>query len=146
MPDDLVDPLRIHDRRPEATETHELLGRVLAELREIRAELRRRDEDDERLRAFVLLYELEAVASGKEFTAGEACAHARLPENGRLRAAIEAACAKLSARILGKFLAKWGGRKVGSLWCERIGCAQGLLLWQVSSTQTNTRSHWRRDR
>jgi hypothetical protein len=45
--------------------------------------------------AFVLLYELDALASGKVFPTTEVCARALIPGNVRLRAAIEAACGEV---------------------------------------------------
>jgi hypothetical protein len=87
------------------------------------------------LQVYVLWVELDALATGKAFTTAEACTHALVPENARLRAAIEAVCGEVSARKLGKTLARWEGRDIASLRADCIGDDAAGILWRVSSTK-----------
>jgi hypothetical protein len=84
------------------------------------------------LDVFVLWRELAELAGDREFTAREAVAHARLPANARLLAAIEAVCGEVSPRKLGKQLALWEGARIASLRIDRIGDDAAGLLWRVS--------------
>ena len=88
------------------------------------------------LGAYVLLAELDSIARGRTFTAAEACAHALLPANARLRAAIVAVCGEVSARKLGKALARWEGTKVGSLRADCVGTSPNVgIEWKVSAVK-----------
>jgi hypothetical protein len=85
------------------------------------------------LQAFVLLYELRALADGKEFTTSEACEHARAPENGRLRAAMSAVCNGIDGRKLARFLSDWRGKRTGFPYVvSSIGGDQGWLMWKFA--------------
>jgi hypothetical protein len=79
-----------------------------------------------------LYIEVALLADDRAFTTAELAAHASLPENGRLRAAIEAACGEVSARKLGKIFAKWEGVDIASLQADCIGSDPAGILWRVS--------------
>jgi hypothetical protein len=79
-----------------------------------------------------LFVELAIVAGDRTFTASEVCAHAAVPVNRRLRAAIEANCGEVSPRKLGKILAKSEGLDVASLLVHCIGNDAAGILWRVS--------------
>ena len=87
------------------------------------------------LKAHALFAELRAIAQGKAFGAAEICAHAVLPDNHRLRAAIEAVCGEVSARKLGKALARWEGIQLASLRVDCIGNDACGIVWMVSTTK-----------
>ena len=84
------------------------------------------------LAVLMLFYEIEGLAKGREFTTGEIVAHARVPANGRLALAINAACGgEIDARRLGRLLSQWRGKDVGL--CSvivSIGSENGLILWK----------------
>ena len=79
--------------------------------------------------------ELELLAGDRTFTTAEVCAHALLPENARVRAAIEAACGEVSPRKLGKILAKWEGRDIACVQIDCFGADPVGILWRVSATK-----------
>jgi hypothetical protein len=82
-----------------------------------------------------LYIEIALLAGARQFTTAEVCAHAALPENHRLRAAIEAACGEVSPRKLGKILAKWEGFSVASLRIDCTGTDALGILWRVSQSK-----------
>ena len=92
------------------------------------------------LQVFALWYELAEHAGNAEFTGTDAVRDALTPQNKRLRDAIEAACGNLDPRKLGKLLAKWEGKNVGSLRAHRIGDDPAGILWKVSRVETHSRA------
>jgi len=83
------------------------------------------------LQAFVLLYELRSLADGREFTVSEACEHAKVPENRRLRAAMSAVCHGIDGRKLARFLSDWRGRRTGFPYeVSSMDGDQGWLMWK----------------
>jgi hypothetical protein len=86
------------------------------------------------LALFAMMSELKALADGAEFTTPEACAHATVPKNVRLRAAIEAVCGEIDARKLGRVLSRWRGRDFGfRSTVISIGADKGWLLWKFAA-------------
>lgn len=87
------------------------------------------------LQVYVLLYELQALAQGKDeqrdFTTNEAVRFALKPEHARLKHAIAAVCGEIDARYLAKVLSRWRGKDVGLPYViDSIGLDQGLILWK----------------
>lgn len=82
-----------------------------------------------------LFVEVRLLAGDRLFSSSELCAHAGLPENARLRAAIEAVCTEVSARKLGKIFAKWEGIDIASLRADCIGSDAAGILWRVSRSK-----------
>ena len=92
MPDDAPDPLKLHDVRPEHVKTHELLARVLAELAEVRAEVRAlrsvADNGSQICAPGPEVVPLIATCVGAcAFSAAELVDHCRLPQASTLRTA-----------------------------------------------------------
>jgi len=85
------------------------------------------------LSTFTLLYELQALAGDREFTTPEVVAHARLPGNARLRAAIQAAAGEIDARKLARLLSRWREKDVGlRSVVTSIGVDHGWILWKFA--------------
>jgi len=82
--------------------------------------------------------ELESLAGDRTFTTAEACAHALLPENGRLRAAIEAACGEVSPRKLGKLFARWAGADIAGIVIVAIGEEANAIVWSAKVNPDRT--------
>ena len=75
------------------------------------------------------------LAADKEFTTAEVCAHAAVPKNLRLRAAIVAVCGEVSAKKLGWALKQWKGKDIASLRVDCVGEDPAGLVYRVSATE-----------
>lgn len=81
-----------------------------------------------------LYVEVALLAAGKEFTSAEIVGHAALPENHRLRAAIEATLgADYGAGKLGKLFAQHWGVALAGIAITGVGQEANAVLWQVQS-------------
>jgi len=84
-----------------------------------------------------LWVETAALAGAKEFTSAEIVAHAALPENRRLKAAIESACgADFGAAKVGKLLAKWANVDIAGIVITPIGAEANAVVWSAKVNPT----------
>ena len=81
-----------------------------------------------------LWLEIREVAGDTPFLAAEIKAHAMRPENRRLRAAIEAVCGEVSARKLGKVLARYEALSLCGIAVDAIGNEENSIVWRVKLT------------
>jgi len=86
-----------------------------------------------------LFVELALLAGDRAFTSAEVVAHAALPENHRLRAAIQRLCgAEYAAGKLGKLFAKWAGVDIVGIVITAIGADANAVLWAVKVNPERT--------
>jgi len=76
--------------------------------------------------------EVALVADGKQFTSAEILAHAKRPENLRLRDALAAVCGeKVGAVKVGLTFTRWRGVSLCGLVIENGGSEANAVLWSV---------------
>ena len=83
--------------------------------------------------------EVALLAGDREFTSAEVVAHASLPENHRLRAALDAACgADYGAAKVGKIFAKWADVDVAGIAIVAIGEEANAIVWRAKVNPART--------
>ena len=86
-----------------------------------------------------LYVEIELLAGGKEFTSAELVGHASLPENQRLRAAIEAACGTdCGAGKLGKLFARLEDEVIAGIAIYAVGNEGNAVVWSAKVNPERT--------
>lgn len=89
------------------------------------------------LRAFVVAYEVRALAGDREFTSAEIVAHATKPANARLRDALAAVCGTdLGAAKVGRLFARWNGVPLAGLTITAIGSDANAVVWRAEGQAT----------
>jgi hypothetical protein len=117
-------------------------SQILAELREIRAELRvlaalferkklRRVEVDPAITRFMQALS-RAAPVGVLFTSAEVVAHSRVEGEEELRDSLVAACGAPSSKRVGKLLRRLEGIPFARGSVVRVGSACNVALWSIS--------------